>query len=164
MTNKKVVIPLLLVLSVAIWSHNIYRVIKSVFNADDETMVEDAFEKASEVEYTLKLNDKPREKFVYQAEFRDPFQDWLHLKKQKKSQPEALKVEVPVPPVRLPPLRFTGLLQDSSGNLAVIEDPQGQIHFVDVNDSASGVIITSITEQIIKCTYKEKEFTLKLRR
>jgi len=55
-------------------------------------------------------------------------------------------------------------LQDSSGNLAVIEDPRGQIHFVDVNDSVSGVIITNITEQIINCKYKGKDFILELRK
>ncbi len=164
MTNKKVVIPLLLVLSVVIWSHNIYRVIKSVFNAEDEIIMEQAFEKESETEYELKRNDKPREKFVYQSDFRDPFKDWLHLKKKKEPHPEALKIEIPVPPVRLPRLRFTGLLQDSSGNLAVIEDPRGQIHFVDVNDSVSGVIITNITEQIINCKYKGKDFILELRK
>lgn len=164
MTTKKAVVPLLLILSIVIWSHNIYRVINSVFTSEDESRMEEGLREESDTDYLLKLNEKPREHFVYQANFRDPFKDWLHQKKEREPEKQALKVDIPIQPVRLPQIRFTGLLKDSAGHLAVIEDHLGKIHFIDVQDSVAGVVVTKISEEEIDCIYKEKKFKLKLRR
>jgi len=164
MITKKAVIPLLLVLSVLIWSHNIYRVINSVFKAEEEIIVKNEYKEKTDTDYLLTFNSEPRNKFVYKSEFRDPFKDWLHIRNKRKEKEEAMKVDIPIKTISLPKLRFTGLLKDDSGNLAVIEDLKGKIHFVDVNDRVAEVTITRISDHFVECTYRGKEFKLELSR
>ncbi len=163
MSRKNVLIPLLIVLSLVVWGRNIYLILSGVMQGDDETegymieSIQDIPESSADLS-----NGEPS--FIYQGKHRDPFLNWLVENKPK---PKLLvekiipKVEEPKP--EPPRLRFSGLLEDSTGRLAIVEGAGGDIYFAHKNDSVEGVQILQVSGQELQCRFEGEEFTLPLR-
>lgn len=167
MKRKNIIVPLLITASLFIWSRNIYLVFVGVTQKDEEP---DNLPIQENWDFPEILSPFPAQNqvFVYQAEYRDPFQHWLTQPIKKKKTPPPMKKPVikknEKPEPHPPKLRFTGVLQDSSGILAIIEGPSGSIYFVREKDVVEGVSVLRVEADSIYCQFDDKKFRLGLSR
>ncbi len=161
--KKKSIIPWLLgITALIIWGHNGYKIFSDIFKSDEvKTFVEVPDWKPQIITSGTKM---PSEFFVYQADYRNPFKNWLRslpLKKVLKSS-KSKKVKSLSP--KRPFLRLTGILKDTSGLLALIEDPNGDVFFIRKGDKITGVKIIGIDSKSVSCCFEKQEYRLVLRR
>jgi hypothetical protein len=162
MKKKNLVIFLLLLLALAIWSHNLYRIFVGVTQADQE-IYQTARPEAEAADLFSQANAQSKV-FFYQAGARDPFAHWLHEEKKPVlalPKPQIAKVEKPEPAP--PALRFSGIVGDTAGVLAVIESPSGEIHFAKEGEIIAGVRLVTIGSQEVECEFEGKKYQLVLR-
>ncbi len=163
MTRKNILIPLLIVLSLIVWGRNVYLILFGVMQGDDETG-DYAVESVQDIPEPWAGGLNGEAAFVYQDTHRDPFKHWL-IENKPKSKPAPIKI---IPrfekPKREPPrLRFGGLLEDSTGKLAIVEGSGGDIYFAHEKDSIEGIQILRVSGQGLQCRFEGEEFTLPLR-
>ena len=164
MNRKRLLIALLIVLSLAIWSHNAYRIIVGVGQCDDESIegIVDFLPTSGDSLNPLSTENKP---YVYQAKYRDPFRDWLRnyanpSKSKAKGKGSDSKTKKAI--VKIPSLRFCGVVQDGSGVLAIVEDPNGNVVFIRERDKIADVEIRRIARDALECQFKDQWFRLTL--
>lgn len=163
MKKKNIIILLLIIASLAIWSRNIYLVIVGVSQCDDE-FDEQPMIYHWDLPDTLITTLPERTSFVYQAKYRDPFQHWLTPPRPPTPPLTNPIIEVKESPGPTPPpLRFSGILSDSAGILAIIEALNGQTYFAHVSDTVENVIILKIDNNQVECQFEGEKFTLQLR-
>jgi hypothetical protein len=156
--KKKSLLPYLLAIcALIIWGHNGYKIFRGVFNSDSIPEIADISVWESTVNYNeASANDQL---FIYRADYRDPFKDWLRVQNKPKFKVFNNKVSLPM----LPSLRLTGIVMDSSGPMAIIETPGGEIKFVREKDIVAGVRIVSIDSSWIICRFEKQKFRLGIR-
>ncbi len=158
--KKKTILPYLLaILALIIWGHNGYRILRGLLQADEIPSNIKLFDwQAQVVAAENQLDVKP---FSYRSEFRDPFKDWLRTDLNPKPSAPIQKVsKMPLP--ALPALRLTGILKDAAGFLAVIEAPDGEVHFVRKREQISGVEIIAIDSSWVECRLGTLKYRLHL--
>ncbi len=161
MKKKSIIILLLIIVSLAVWSRNIYLIIVGI-KQSDEPFIEQPITNNWDLPDTMVASEPEQISFVYQAKYRDPFQHWLAPPKPAIS--EQTLVEIKEPPIPVPPpLRFSGILSDSSGILAIIEGQNGQTYFTHVSDTIEGIIILQIENHQVECQFEGEKFVLELR-
>lgn len=89
--------------------------------------------------------------FVYQTSQRDPF-----TLVRKARRVVAPKPKVEEPPWTPPPFRLVGIVGHGENNIVMIESPAGDIQFLRVNDTLSGVRILKIERPRVAYSYKKK--------
>ena len=163
MTRKNILIPLLIVLSLIVWGRNIYLILFGVIQGNDETG-DYAVESVQNISEPLAEGLNGKAAFVYQGTHRDPFRHWL-IESRPKPKPVVEKVipKVEKPKPQPPQLRFSGLLEDSTGILAIVEGAGGDIYFAHEKDSIEGVQIQQVSGQELQCRFEGEEYTLPLR-
>jgi Tfp pilus assembly protein PilP len=166
MEKKRIVISSLIVLALLVWSHNVYRIITGVRQDDDE-IAQEMEQSGWELPDSVVTSSKTIDPYVYQAKTRDPFKNWLQIRKPRQDRvalargkpPVKQKKKVEIPP---PALRFCGVLRDSSGFLAIIENPGGEVFFVRAKDEVAGVTILGIAQDRLDCRFRKRDFQLQL--
>lgn len=163
MNRKNILIPLLIVLSLLVWGRNFYLILFGVVQGDDE--IEGyGIESIQDIPETVSDFSNHAATFVYQGKHRDPFRHWLTVTKPKpKPVVKTINPKVEKMKPQPPSLRFSGLLEDSTGKLAVVEGSAGDIYFAHEKDSVEGVQILKLLEQELQCCFEGEEFTLPLR-
>lgn len=168
--NKKVIVPILLVLAVSLWLYNFYQIIIGV-SQDNEEIYQPMQQLATST-LTINKTAKRDSTYVYKGDFRDPFHHWLNVVQkampsngqtknvtnQKHKKQNVRKTKVP-----FPQLRYRGLIRDDKGTMAIITLPDGAMLFSTVGDTISGAMLNAIHEDAIICTFQEREYTVKLR-
>jgi hypothetical protein len=158
MKKKSILVVILILLALAVWSHNIYQIVIGVTRADQEAGSPMGDEN---VALHDTLVSKPRPAFVYSSAPRDPFLHWLQL--EKKIKPAPLMPMVKAAPAEPPPrLRLSGIVRDANGVLAIIEDPQGDMHFARTDDVITGVRLVHIDSSRVVCEFGQRKFELQL--
>ena len=159
--NKKSILPYILgTLAIIIWGYNGYQVFSGIFSADDNTVIEIPDWKPQIIAADSQF---VKQAFIYEAKYRDPFKDWLRTSTKSKKKiikkPKAKSTPLPI----LPKLRLTGILQDSSGPLAMIETLDKKMYFIHINEEINGVKIIMIDEKGIKCRFGKVEYRVELK-
>jgi Tfp pilus assembly protein PilP len=158
MNRKNAAVPILIVLAVLVWGNALYRLFVPS-NDGDEVEVTKRTPAAASVDTTA----AGKMEFVYTNAYRDPFRDRLRAEPADESgSVSKRKQKIPEPVKIIPKLRFTGVIRDGKGILALVEDPGGNVHFVRENDTVLDVRITSIRKDTLVCTFDKRRFTLGL--
>jgi hypothetical protein len=161
MKKKNVLVAILVLLALAVWSHNIYQIVIGVTRADQEMDAPTRDESAG-LHDTLVAKPAPRPAFVYSGAHRDPFAHWLQLEKKTKPIP-IMPAAKPAPIEPAPPrLRLSGIVRDADGVLAIIEDPQGDTHFARAEDVITGIKLVRIDSSRVFCEFGKLKFELQL--
>jgi hypothetical protein len=161
MKKKNVLVAILVLLALAVWSHNIHQIVIGVTRADQE-MDSPTGDESVSLHDTLAPQPEPRPAFVYSGAYRDPFAHWLQLEKKTKPVPIVPAVK-PAPIEPAPPrLRLSGIVRDANGVLAIIEDPQGETHFARAEDVITGVKLVRIDSSMVVCEFGKRKFELQL--
>lgn len=166
--KKNMLMAALVLLALGIWSYNIYSIFTGVAPSADEEFTPVHADHEQSRNPTAGIADTDTS-FVYRAVGRDPFQHWLSAQKPKSQKPMRRRASAPKrPPTKkapppLPELRFSGVLRDSTGVLAIIEDALGVIHFVTAGDTVQGVVIRKVVTDTVFCRFGERRFMLRLR-
>lgn len=159
MKKKNILVAILILLALAVWSHNIYQIVIGVTQADQEMDSPTKYESAS-LHDTLGAKPEPRPAFVYYGAHRDPFAHWLQSEKKAKPFPAVLAAKTA--PIEPPQLRLSGIVRDAEGVLAIIEDPQGDTHFARAEDVVTGVKLVRIDSNRVVCEFGKRKFELQL--
>jgi hypothetical protein len=161
MKKKNVLIAILILLALAVWSHNIYQLVIGVTRADQEMDSPPGDENVA-LHNTLEAKPEPRPAFVYSGAHSDPFVHWLQL--EKKTKPVPIMPAVKAAPIEPAPprLRLSGIVRDADGVLAIIEDPQGDTHFARAEDVITGVKLVRIDSSRVVCEFGKRKFELQL--
>jgi hypothetical protein len=163
MKKKNVFIALLVVLALAIWSHNLYRIFIGVTRSDQE-MDEFAGRTREALPDTILFSENQQPAFVYSGAHRDPFAHWLVQPEKKiKPVPAASPAKIVRPEPAPPRLRLSGIVRDAAGVLAIVEDPQGEIHFAKPEDVVAGVKLVRIDSARVICEFDKRQYALELR-
>ena len=161
MKKKNIILLLLIIVSLAVWSRNIYLIIVGI-SQSDKPLDEQPIPYRWDFPDTLVTSEPERTSFIYQAKYRDPFQHWLTSP--NTSAPEKSIIEIKEQPKPIPPqLRFSGVVSDSSGILAIIEDLNGQTYIAHIGDTVEGVIIFKIENHQMEYQFDGEKFVLQLR-
>ena len=164
MNKKRILISFLVIAALIVWSHNIYRLFVGV--QSDEEVVDEVVQINDESPDTLLTGKEGTQHYVYQAQSRDPFKHWLLLGEgRKKGSPSPKKnpqMETKKPEVEAPRLRFCGVMEDSTGMLAIVEGSQGEVYFAKEEDVIEGVLVMNITREYMDCRFQDKTFQLSL--
>jgi len=160
MKKRNIYVILLLMLALVIWSHNAYQIFIGVTQSDQEleTLTTTNQWERSDSLAPARVQQKA---FVYAATFRDPFENWLKPEPQatpRVARPQSVQVEKPQPPR----LRLSGIVRDGAGVLAIIEGPDGEIHFLKQRESLAGVKIVRIDSGSVSCEFDQKKIHLVL--
>ncbi len=159
MKKKNVLVAILILLALAVWSHNIYQIVIGVTRADQEMDSPKGDEKVA-LHDTFASQSEPRPAFVYSGAHRDPFVHWLQPeKKVKPVMPRVKPTQIEPAPPRL---RLSGIVRDTNGVLAIIEDPQGDTHFARADDVITGVKLVRIDSSSVICQFEKRQFQLTL--
>ena len=161
--KKKPYLPYILaVLAVIIWGHNGYQVFRGLLKSDDISGHYNVNEwQPQKIAVNANLNG---ELFIYKAQYRDPFKNWLRDGIKKRPKRMILKKAKQKKPLPSPPvLRLTGVLKDEYGVLAIIEAPGGDVQFVRESGEIAGVTIVSIDSNSVNCKFGKQAFRLRLR-
>ena len=161
--KKNLLVWLLVLIVIIIWSNNIYKIVLGVKQADNG-LPQVSLSKANQLDNTSSLL-RHEDKFVYQAKYRDPFQNWFNSNRSKnrtKPKKQIRKLEPKQEP-RPPDLLFSGILQDKSDILAIIENPSGDVYFVAENDVVEGVTMLKISKDKIYCMFGKHKFEIMLK-
>ncbi|MGH7601805.1 MAG: hypothetical protein ACREOI_36040, partial [bacterium] len=101
MKKKNVLAAILVLLALAVWSHNVYQIVIGVTRADQE-MDSPTRDESAGLHDTPASKPEPRPAFVYSGAHRDPFVHWLQLEKKIKPVPVIPAVKTapiePAPP------------------------------------------------------------------
>ncbi len=157
--DKKYLPYILALLAVIIWGHNGYRIFHGLLKVDQISDNVQAFHWtlqniAADSQLTAKF-------FIYNADYRDPFQNWLQAPQKKK--PAYKKQQAKKQPSKPPPaLRLTGILKDASGTMAIVEFPDGAVYFVREKDVIEDVKILRIESNSVFCRFEKQEFSVEL--
>jgi hypothetical protein len=161
MKKKNILVAVLILLALAVWSHNIYQIVIGVTRADQEMDAPTGNEGAG-LHDTLAAKPEPRPAFAYSGAHRDPFAHWLQLEKKTKPVPMMPAVKpAPIAPA-MPRLRLSGIVRDADGVLAIIEDLQGETHFARAEDVITGVKLVRIDSSSVICQFEKLQFQLTL--
>ena len=161
MKNKKVLILLLVILSLFVWGRNVYLIFSS--GGDPEKTVSgDAGDIALSDSMIVSTGDKAAS--PYQGRNRDPFQSWLVAAAPKPKAPRAQTIKRSEPAVPPPVLRFSGILQDGEGSMAVVEGQGGSTYFVHEKDTVEGVLIMAIEKDSLVCRFQKRTYRIGLGR
>ena len=154
----------LIVFALVIWGHNGYKFVRG-FQSPYETPA--SVQPVSGLNTMLFKDTQKETSWVYESKYRDPFINQItgnkRARKKVDNKPKVAKNAVKQE-VRLPKLRFAGIIKDFERPLAIIEDMHREVFFVDLGDSVAGVRIMSIDSNKVSCQYKTKKFTLMLSR
>jgi Tfp pilus assembly protein PilP len=158
MNRKNAAVPILIVLAVLVWGNALYRLFAPSSDGDETA--------GTERPSVIALNDTTAVEgrgFVYTGAYRDPFRDRLRAEPadENASAPKRER-KIPEPEKIFPKLRFSGVIRDGGGILALVEDPEGNVRFVGENDTVSGVRIASIRKDTLVCIFGKKRFLLGL--
>lgn len=151
MKKKNLYVILLLMLALVIWSHNAYQIFVGVTQSDRESEILATHE---QWELSDSMQAQPKA-FVYTGSFRDPFENWLKPAP-RMPRPRSVKIEKPA----APRLRLSGIVRDGAGVLAMIEDPNGDIHFLKPREMVAGVKIVTIDSGSVTCAFDKEKFQL----
>lgn len=161
MKRKNTIVFLLLLLALAIWGHNGYRMLKGLQLTSEDGVPEnvDAGEAKSDTSHTKTAG---RGAFVYRADLRDPFAHWVQERKPHAAMPThqslPARAQAPTPPR----LRLSGIIHDARGVLAVLESPEGEIHFAKSKDVIAGVEILAIASASVTCRFAKVRYEIPL--
>lgn len=158
MKKKNIYVLILLATALVIWSHNAYQIFIGVTQADQE-LETFATNNPWERPDSLAPARVQQKAFVYAATFRDPFENWLKPAPPatpRVAKPKSVPAEKPQPPR----LRLSGIVRDGAGVLAMIEGPDGAIHFLKPQESLAGVKIVRIDSGSVSCEFNKAKFQL----
>lgn len=160
MKRKNIVVPVLFVLAVAVWSFNVYRILTGGGSSGDDAENADLLSRDS-------IASSPSNRsagFVYTESYRDPFlpvwsnpESSARTPPKKPVMPKAEKLK-PIPPR----LRFSGVVRDSAGCLAVVEGPDQETRFIREGEEIAGVIVKAIFPDHLQCTFEGDSLRLEL--
>jgi hypothetical protein len=154
-SSKKWVLPVLVLVAVMVWGHNAYRVVRDIQQSD-------TFDRANGQQtkpLALKIDTTWMNK-TYPPSGRDPFQ-WYHpesVTKQVQHRKQTAKKQVPDPPN----IRFIGMVCDDHGELAVLEWPENQVHFVRPGQQINSITIDRIGDDKLYYIYQQKRYELEM--
>ena len=157
--DKKYLPYILALLAVIIWGHNGYRIFHGLLHLDNISENTEAFHWTPQViAAETQLTAKP---FIYEANHRDPFKNWLQAPQKKKPayKKRQTKKQPPKPP---PALRLTGILKDASGTMAIVEFPDGAVFFVREKDVIEDIRFLRIESNSVFCRFKKQEFKVEI--
>lgn len=162
-SNKKSWLVYLLALTaLVVWGYNGYHFILGIRQSDDPGLPSvSTWQPAS----TSGDSMQSAALFVYQANHRDPFQEWLSPPKKKivPRQPvnkkAVKKAEIPRPQIRL-----IGILRDAAGPLAVLQTENRQTCFCHEQDKIDGVTLVKIDSNWVECWFGKERFRIGLER
>lgn len=151
---------MLAIAALVVWGHNGYQVLVGLRQADSAGLPRvDKWLSPAVPGDSVKTAGL----FSYQAEFRDPFQNWLVQPVAKKVKPKN-KPQKPVKVVQRPNIQLVGILKDAAGPLAVIEDTKRQTHFVHEKDEIDGVKILKIDSSWVECFFEREKYRVKIKK
>jgi hypothetical protein len=162
----KAITPILLgVLAIVIWGHNSYRFITGV-SAEEDTTVS-GHDLGVEWSWDSQDSSATETQWVFDPQYRDPFQSWLlpvpkAPEPAKNRKPERRSGRQSLIPAEQPQIKLVGIIQDERGTLAVVEDNANMTWFALPGDTVSQSMITEVKSTSIRYRYKGKEFTLGL--
>ncbi len=148
--QKKSTQVLLLILVAGVWLYNSWQIF-SMNTGNEVIQQQEVLYAGGGEDLTLPSISS----FEYRGNFRDPFIPVLEVpgtavnEKPKPKEPE----EVPVTELEL-----TGVF----GNMAVIQDMYGEIHFVERGDSIGELVLTSISSDSVIFFIENKSISIKL--
>ncbi|MBD3288910.1 hypothetical protein GF337_08920 [candidate division KSB1 bacterium] len=158
--DKKYLPYMLAVLAVLIWGHNGYRIFHGLLHLDNISENTEAFHWTPQViAAETQLTAKP---FIYEANHRDPFKNWLQVARKSASVHQKRQQKRKLPPTPPPALRLTGILGDANGTMAIIEFPNGAVHFVREKDIIDNITIIKIESNAVLCRFEKQEFKVEL--
>ncbi|MCK5148071.1 hypothetical protein KAR48_15045 [bacterium] len=154
MNTRRIVIPVLILFSVVIWGHNLYRILHSPKN--DESLEYIPF--SSKQKKQIDVMDIAKTVFVYQGKKRDPFRPYLnHRNNTPSSSKKKLKAAKKiVPEVKPPQFRYLGLIKSDDGPLAIIEAVSGKTDYVKAGDEWHACQIKAISREAIQFVFNKK--------
>ncbi|MBN1781870.1 hypothetical protein JW948_12135 [bacterium] len=162
--KNKIVVPLLILISLLVWSRNLWLLLDNPENEEGPN--------GSEIENLLLADDidadqtSVTEKYVYSSGYRDPFKPWFEeaderISKQRQQQAApSVAVSRPNPPY----LRYCGLIGNAKEPMAIMEDHAGEIYFVCRGDTVLHVCITRILEDSVFCRFDTLDYKLPMHR
>jgi hypothetical protein len=161
MRRKNIIVPVLILLSLAVWGNNAYRIFIGLTKSDGGPSG-DIRSNAADTSGVPVAMAKPESLFVYRNDVRDPFEPAF-----LRRSPDAAPVRKPsrkAEPQRKPPgLRYCGVVTDGEGPLAIIDGPDGESVLVRENGMVAGVSVLFIRKDRIECAFGKKKFVLELR-
>lgn len=154
------------IMAMFIWGYNSYKFFIGMQSSNSFNRFK-PYKKINDLRSKLISNHR-KEKWIYEARYKDPFDHWLIQQKnsnKKVAYTQGLSSRVrgtnkPIPP---PKLRLAGIIRDRNGALAVIEDGQLNIFFVRKGDTIAGAKILAMDSSGIKYEFNQQRFTLKLK-
>jgi|GEM_PF-2038400 len=160
MNRKKLIVLSLIVSSLLIWSHNLYRIFLGIKQSNEE-IVEGSPLPRSESQKTVRIPTGEDRHFVYSGMSRDPFKHWLQQPKKTAPPPDIHRSKEQEAKLLL--FRFSGVMRDSAGILAVIEGPGDAIYFAREKDTIEGISVLGITDSHVECQFQNTKFQLPLK-
>jgi hypothetical protein len=157
-SNRRIAIPVLVILAFIVWGHNGYRLIRGISSSD-----QDAVTAKMEGPSTLALVDSSWFGWEYPEKGRDPFQlPARHNAKTVDSSQKARVRKKASEPPSCPPLRLTGIIRDNDGPLAVLEGLAQEVHLVRPGQQVDSILVRAIREKSVTIEYRRAQFELKL--
>ena len=163
MNKNNLLVGLLIIVAVIVWGHNFYSIFLGVTAPDEEVY-------QPETDFLVqtngsKLPEEDQNTFVYRAKYRDPFKPAAKRATQDAKVQKSKTINRPAPKATIPfpQLRFGGVIRDGQGLLALIHLPNGDSRFLSVGDSLQGVRILKVEDKLLKCSFQDREYELKLR-
>lgn len=150
---------ILIIAALVIWGNNIIQFFSGI--RDQEELDRISFKKEDHLESMVQDTVERDIAFQYQAKYRDPFKaDFLLI-----SEPSSKPVVVPKKQSvkkKIPLYYYRGLIRSHTGQLAILENTNGEIVFTRISENVEGIVIQKITEDSLQCQYENKKFWLKL--
>ncbi len=150
-SKKKINLLLLFLAATAVWSSNIYRLFKNFGVVDS---VSSTFDHERINKTHISISDSLGF-WMYPKGSRDPF----NLPQVKKTNKVVNKKRIVKPEIQKPVLSLTGIILDKNKMVALIETPDGKVHFMSEGDKLDSLYIEKITEKQIIVKYKKNGFT-----
>ena len=165
MKKRNIVNIVLVVVCLLVWGRSLYLIIADVFQGDrdnESNITPVRLEKPEPVTVSTIIRDT----YEYQGKYRDPFKHWLAVPKPKApSLPKIAVQKTPKKPAPRPPsIRFSGVMQDSTGLMAVLESREGEVYFVHRGDTVEGVTIRNISRDSLSCLFGSLQYKIGLSR
>jgi Tfp pilus assembly protein PilP len=148
---------ILAVIALAVWGNNLVQIFTEIKEEDKDSSIQSFSAKQDTSSQSTLLNSD----FTYTGKYRDPFQ-------QAFTNPEDSKVKASIPKKKelpkpvIPTLRYTGLIKDQQGRMAVIEKPNGEVVFAMESDEVDGVKIQKILGDSLQCRFGREQFWIRL--
>jgi hypothetical protein len=149
--GKPALVPILILTVVGIWGYNLYNLSRELTSPADTTG------EAWAVHSRPVQLDSVWFEWEYPDSLRDPF---TLAVLQRPATHE--KLQLPAENMLLPPFRFTGLMRDKQGALAVLQTPQRATVFLRQGRLSDSLIARQINDKSITLLYRGKLYTLNL--